>query len=173
MKFLIAFVAIAASAPASAQMVESKVTASNGIVIEINKDDFAGRAEYGASFEKLVGSSSQTGQFVVAKIINPNSKPRVSVQGFVGYRGEWHHYDNAIFKGGEAVEFINTKKDVVSCRYGCSYSESFIAFPTTEQITKYAENGVLPIQIRGRSSGNTLLLNVPISHIAAINEVAK
>jgi len=130
-----AIIAIAlglAPTPVGAQMLESKITASNGVVVDLSKDDFAGRAEYGGQMHKFSGTTSQNGAFLVAKTVRAKVTPRLSVQGFVNYRGEWHYYDTAILKGGETVELANIKRDVLSCRYGCSYSESFIIFPTKE-----------------------------------------
>ncbi|WP_152528036.1 hypothetical protein [Sphingobium lactosutens] len=175
MRGIVATVLLALSVvpTASAQMVESSIVASNGLAVKVSTDEFAGRKEYSSGEFDIQGSGRQRGQFMVAKIIRPGQTARLSIQGFVTYSGDWHRYDSAIFKGGEAVEFTNIDRDVISCRYGCSYSESFIAFPTPQQIKKYAEGTIVPIQVRGENSANTLLLQIPLSIIAAVEEVAK
>jgi hypothetical protein len=42
---------------------------------------------------------------------------------------------------------------------------------SAEEISKYAVDGVVEMQIRGTASGNTAMLKVPVAYIDAVNEV--
>jgi hypothetical protein len=43
--------------------------------------------------------------------------------------------------------------------------------PTRAQLQKYAENGVIPIQVRSESS-HTAIFEIPAAYFAAVEEVA-
>lgn len=77
-----------------------------------------------------------------------------------------------MFKGGEEAKFTEAGRDVSSCRYGCTLTENFFIEITPEQLKKYAEAGVVPLQIRA-GSAHTAMINIPVAYIAAVNEVAK
>ena len=169
-KLIVLFLSVMATT-AHAQMIETEITASNGIQITQSKDEFAGRTEYGSPIVRFKSTEIE-GFFLVGRVVSQNKVSPTTIQGAVVYSGEWHRYIGAIFKGGESADFSTLEQKVLSCRRGCSYSESFIIEPTKEQINKYTENGILPIQVRSASSGKTFIINIPTSHIDAINEVS-
>lgn len=166
------FLLLFSASPVAAQMVESTYVASNGVKVSVNSDDFAQRAEYTApsiDFPSLSG-------FALVALVKKNGKlSGPMVVGSIMYRGEWRRYNQAILRGGEAVDATFGDRDVVSCsgsRYGgCSLREGFEVRPTKEQIIKYAEGGTLKIQMRPQS-GDAVLMEIPISYFDAINEAA-
>jgi hypothetical protein len=159
---------------AASQMVETTITATNGIEVSKNSDEFAGRFEYSAPIIRFTTAEGRGNGFaLVAKIRRGQSLGDLNVQGSIVYSGDWEFYTNAVFKGGDAVDYKRTGGDVGSCRYGCTLTESFVIHLTAAQIKAHAENGVVPIQIRATKSSNTAILNIPVSYIDAVNEVAK
>jgi hypothetical protein len=160
------------AAPASAQMVKQPVTASNGIVVDVAKDDFAQRYEYVAPTIDIRAPDGTMGAAFVAKIRRGAVLGSLNVQGFVIYSGKWRYYRTALFKGGAAVNYQRTKGDVGSCRYGCTLTEHFTMQLSAAEISKYAENGSIPVQLRADST-ETVLISIPVSYIKAVEEVAK
>lgn len=158
--------------PSAAQMKKAAFTASNGVVVDVNSDDFAGRAEYSAPTIRFSPSNGGSGVALIAKTRHAGKLGVLNVQGFIMYSGSWRFYSNAIFKGGAQASFKSIGRDVGSCRYGCSLTENFIIDLSPEDITKHTENGVLAIQIRGKSA-DTAIMEIPVSYIQAVNEVAK
>jgi hypothetical protein len=162
------------ASPAVAQMVKSKVTASNGVQVDVAVDDFAGRAEYSApvvEFTPATGGGS--GIALVAKVRRSGALSPAGVQGFIMYSGEWQYYGTAVFKGGDPVSYTRLGGDVGSCRYRCTLTERYTIEVSAADIKKHAENGILPIQIRASKTGNTALLQIPTSYFDAVNEVAR
>lgn len=158
--------------PSSAQMVKSHVTASNGVVVDVNSDSFAGRAEYSAPNIDFKSEQGASGLALVAKVKRGGTLGTLNVQGFLMYSGEWRFFKSAVFKGGDPVKYTRTDGKVGSCRYGCTLTVSFQMEFTPAQLTAHAENGILAIQIRA-TSGDTAIVNLPISYLVAVNEVAK
>jgi hypothetical protein len=161
-----------ATTTASAQMTKSQFTASNGVVVDVNSDDFAGRAEYSAPAIKFSPENGGSGYALVAKTRHAGKLGPLNIQGFIMYSGSWRFYSSAIFKGGAAATYAATGRDVGSCRYGCTLTENFMIDLTPTQVEQHAENGVLAIQIRGKSA-DTAIIQVPVSYIDAVTEVAK
>lgn len=155
-----------------AQMIKSEVTASNGVVIDRNADDFAQRFEYSAPTIDFKSQNGATGAAFVAKIRKGGALGNLNIQGFIMYSGEWRMFKSAVFRGGDAVNYTRTSGNVGSCRYGCSLTENFSIDLTPAQIAKYAENGQIAVQIRSEAT-DTAILNIPVSYINAVNEVAK
>lgn len=152
----------------------SQVRASNGVIIDVNSDAFANRYEYTAPAIKFSedGSSDGMSFALVAAIKKGGAPTRRYVTGAVYYRGEWHRYSSAVFKGGDPAPFVNTSRDVLSCRYGCSYTEGFNLDITPEQVAKYSEGGVLQVQLRALSS-NTAIVSIPVSYFEAVSEASR
>lgn len=160
------------SQPALADMIATKIKASNGVEIDLNSDEFAERYEYSAPVINLTSNDGVDGYLLIFKVRRAGTLGGVKMQGSIMYRGEWRWYETAVFKGGDAVDFKRTDSEVGSCRYGCSLTEDYSITLTPEQIAKHAENGNIPIQIRARST-QTLMVTIPVAYINALNEVAK
>ena len=161
-------------AAAQAQMVESHVTASNGVTIDKNADDFAGRYEYSAPIINFTTANSAGNGFaLVAKIRNNGILGKLNIQGSIVYSGDWQFFTSAVFKGGDPVDYTRVDGDVGDCQYGCTLSESYIINLTPADIQKHASDGIVAIQIRASKTGNTAIVNIPVSYIDAVNEVAK
>lgn len=165
--FMSLFAAFAA--PAAAQSVESEIKASNGVVIELNADDFANRYEYTTPTIKL-----PQGFAFVAKIDRPGSTRGLHISGGFVYSGEWRRYSSALYRGGVAADFQSTDRDVVSCRgsrdSGCILSETFRIELPQSAIDKYSANGSLDIQVRAQDA-SSVMISIPMEHIEAIKEV--
>lgn len=157
---------------ATAQMVESKLTASNGVVITKNSDDFSQRYEYTSPRIETRSSQNALTSAIVAKVRDGKSLGDAVIQGFIIYFGEWKYFDSAVFKGGDAVNYTKTSGKVETCRNGCEFSERFVIHLSQADIAKHAESGAVPVQIRSQT-GDTVLLSVPVSYVVAINEIAK
>ena len=137
MRYGIAFTLVLLFANAAhAQSVKSEAVATNGIKVEISKDEFADRTEFTSPSVDIAGERISYGKAFVGSIKRAGTVGQASIGGFVGYSGEWAFYESAILKGGEQVEFRSYNRKVVSCRYGCTYSESFGIFPTVAQFIK-------------------------------------
>jgi hypothetical protein len=161
-----------AAAPASAGE-KSQVRASNGVIVDVNSDAFANRYEYTAPTIKFSedGASDGMSFALVAAVKKASAPTKRFVTGAIYYRGDWHRYTSALFRGGDAAPFVSMSRDVLSCRYGCSFSEGFMLEITPEQIIKYSQNGVLQVQLRA-SSSNTAIVSIPVSYFEAVAEAS-
>lgn len=152
-------------------MTKSQFTASNGVVVDVETDDFAGRREFSSPLVKFTPDNGGSGGAIVGEVFDSGKLRNMTIQGFVIYSGDWRFYKTAIFKGGAPVDFTSTGRDVGSCRYGCTLSENFIIHITPEEAAAHSENGIVSIQVRGTSS-NTGIMNIPLTYFAAVKEVA-
>jgi len=159
-----------------AEAAERQVSASNGVVIDINGDEFDGRLEYTAPMVKFDNESSF---FLVAAIkANGQQAGPMLVVGNVYYRGEWRQYAAAHLRGGEAVKSTFGDRNVVSCsgsRYssGCSLREGFQLTLTDAQIAKYAADGYVDMKLKASASNEEPVIRVPLSYIHAVREVSR
>jgi len=168
-----AFAAVAMMAgEAQAQAIKSTVMASNGVEITKSIDEFAGRYEFLAPRQETKSAKGAFVSSVVAKVRAGDQNFPTSIQGFIIYYGDWRRFDYAVFRGGDPVNYKNTDKDVGSCRNGCQLTESFMIELTPADIAKHAESGKVPIQIRSQGS-DTVMLEIPVAYIDAVNEIAK
>lgn len=167
--YTLAAAALALSSPVHAG--ETQYTASNGVVVDVNSDEFAGRAEYSAPSIKLQGDV--TGAALVAIIKKAGTEGPLHVQGFAMYNGDWRYYDKAVFRGGESVNFTRTHSNVGSCRYGCTLTEGFNFQITPEQLAKYSEGGVVTIQVRSAKTTKHYLIEMPVSYFDAVQEATQ
>lgn len=169
---LAAFTAATLVTPATAQAVRSQVHASNGILVDVYADEFAGRYEYSAPTIDFAD-----GFALVAAVVRPGKDGEVGLQGSFSYRGDWRYYSSALFRGGDPVTYIEGSRDVGSCsgsRYGggCRLSEGFFIEFTPEEVEKHAQNGTLDIQVRAQRAGATAMISVPVTYIEAVREVS-
>lgn len=169
----VAAVFVAWGAAASAEPVKSEYTASNGVVVTVYTDDFAGRAEYTAPSVDLPNIG---GFALVAKVKTSGKSDPTYITGTVSYRGDWRFYNAAIARGGEQLKATFNDRDVASCsgsRYGagCSLSEGFRVYPTADQLSKYTNNGLFEFQLRS-ARGEDTIFAIPVSYFAAVEEVA-
>lgn len=160
--------------PASqGQMIESTVTATNGVVVDVNSDSFAERYEYSAP---VVNFTNPSGFFLVARIRSAGRLGNLEVGGSIAYYGDWRQYRSAVFRGGAAANYTRDGGRVTSCsgsRYGgCGLMESFTIILSQAEVTQHAENGVLQIQVRPSLGGDPVMLNIPVNYIDAVMEVA-
>lgn len=163
---------VAFASQANAEAVKSMLTASNGVEVTVYSDDFEGRYEFTAPAVRVGEIGGTSAVALVARVLKTNVDTGTHVTGFVSYSGSWKFFEGAVFKGGEKVDFTRTDGKVGSCRYGCSLTESFNMKITPAQLSKYAENGMVPVQIRARST-DTILLSLPVSYFQAMNEMKK
>lgn len=159
--------------PAVAQSEKSTRVASNGTEVTIYSDSFADRYEYSAP---AIDLPDLGGYALVAKIVKGGVAGPLEIVGSIMYRGDWRYYSSAILRGGESVVATFDNRKVVSCsgsRYGgCSLREGFRVLPTAAQIAKFGQNGAFDIQIRAQA-GPAVIISVPLTYIAAVNEIAK
>jgi hypothetical protein len=164
---------VALASPAQAEGVKSTLSASNGVEVSLFADEFAGRYEYTAP---TINFPNLSGFALVASVVQNGVAKPPEIVGSVMYNGEWRRYYSAILRGGESVDSTFNDRDVVSCRgsrySGCSLREGFALRPTKAQIAKYAVDGKLQIQLRAQA-GDAVLVDIPVSYIDAISEVAK
>jgi len=170
-KFLCAPLLLALAQPAQGEMTKTQYTAPNGVVVDVETDDFAGRREYGSPVVEFKPDGGGQGVAIVGRVFDEGKLKDLNVQGFVMYSGDWRFYKTAIFKGGAPADFHSAGHDVGSCQYGCTLTEKFVIDITPEQARAHAENGVVAIQLRG-SSSNTAILSVPLSYIEAVAQTA-
>lgn len=175
MKFLFVVVAavVALAAPVQAQSVKSEVTASNGVVVTVYADEFAGRYEYTAPAITI-----DSGFALVARVVRGDTVPPISVQGSFNYSGEWRYYTSAVFRGGDPVDYKEGSRDVGRCRASrysssCSLSEEFHINLSEDDIAGHAENGVLAMQVRASRSSDVALISVPLTYFDAVKEVSE
>ncbi|MFI8667985.1 hypothetical protein ACIGGE_16280 [Qipengyuania sp. NPDC077410] len=167
--FALAAAALVASSPVFAG--KTAYTTSNGVIVDVNADDFAGRAEYSAPTIQLDGPVM--GAALVAVIKKANVKGPLHVQGFAMYNGDWRYYTDAVFRGGEAVNFKRTNSNVGSCRRGCTLTEGFNFEISPEQLVKYNENGFVTIQVRSSKSSDHYLIRMPVAYFDAVREASQ
>lgn len=158
------------SATAFAQSVKSVVASSNGVDVTVYSDDFAQRYEYTAP-----SISMAEGFVLVAAIKKAGSITPAYATGTIMYSGEWRRYTNAIFRGGDPAKFTVTDRNVGRCsssrysRPSCTLSEGFDISFTAADVKKYSQDGILAIQLRAQDT-STVLVNIPVSYIDAVNE---
>ena len=171
-RLMISLAAAFAASLAHAQMVKSQRGASNGIIVSVSSDDFAGRYEYSAPAIRFKDG------FALVAIIKESGKARGPyLMGSMVYTDRaWRRYEQAILRGGEKVEAIFGDRNVVSCsgsRYvGCTYSEGFQISLSTEQKARMFEAGSIEIQLKG-VPGSEVVLTVPASYFSAVEEISK
>ena len=163
--------ALAVFASANAVASETKVTASNGVVVDVNGDEFSNRYEYSAPSLKL-GESE--GFVLVAAIDKNGTKTGVMATGSVYYNGEWRFYDQALFRGGDNAPAVFGDRDVVSCRgsrysSGCSLREGFQINLTDALVQKHAVDGNVQVQIRAKGL-YPVMVTIPVSYYTAVKE---
>jgi len=125
-KFAIGALALSFSGVAQADMTKTQFTAPNGVVVDVNTDEFAGRREYSAPAVKFTPDNGGSGGALVGEVFNDGKLLGITIQGFIVYSGDWRFYKTAIFKGGASAQFHSTGHDVGSCSYGCTLSEDFM-----------------------------------------------
>ena len=162
---LVMFVAIPAHAA------ETKVTAANAVEVTINSDDFSERYEYVAP-DIPIKEGGVSGSFFVAAVKKGKTPAIDAYQGFVIYSGDWRFYNSAVFRGGDVAKYTRTTGEVVSCRYGCTLSEKFTIDLSPAEIVKYANDGIIQVQVRAQNT-QTFMISIPVSYIEAVNEVKK
>jgi len=169
---LAAFV-VSLPADASAQSLRSEVTASNGVVVTVDSDEFANRYEYSAPQVAI-----DDGFVLVSRLIRADTIGPVYIGGGFIYSGDWRFYDSALFRGGDPAEFISAGRDVGRCsssRYGrpsCTLTEAFLIKLTPKDVATRGVDGKVALQIRSGRTMATVLLEVPTSHFDAVMEVS-
>jgi hypothetical protein len=170
-RVLCALLAITAATAVHAQMVKSDRVASNGLVVSVNRDDFAERYEYTAPTIRFKDG------FALVAAIKKNGRARGPyIMGSLMYSDRsWRNYDQAILRGGEKVEAVFGDRDVVSCRgsrySGCTYSEGFQLTLNLDRRKRLAEAGSIDVQLKG-IPGSEVILTVPASYFLAVEEVS-
>ncbi|WP_126173458.1 hypothetical protein [Altericroceibacterium xinjiangense] len=171
-RLLIAVAAVATNG-AAAQESAVNVLASNGVQVDIEADDFSGRAEYTAPKIEL---DNDFGTLFVAAIKDAGGLSPVIVMGRLYYEGDWRRYDQAVLRGGEEVKAIFGDRGVVNCsasRYRkCTLGEGFQLTPTEDQLSRYVEDGRVQVQLRAHGL-YPVMLSIPVSHFEAVAEVSK
>jgi hypothetical protein len=171
MKFALGALALLASSGAVASE-KSTVQTSFNVPVTKWSDDFAGRYEYASpdvTFQVERGQLMQNASVSLVKKNGTTERPRILVM--VAYGGDWQFYNAAIFKGGEPIEFQPSDRRVLSCRGGCTMSESFFVVPSKEQLAKYGADGNLTFQVRSKTA-TSAIITVPMAYFAAVQEAA-
>ena len=164
---------LAMSQVAEAQSVRSEVAASNGVTVTVYADEFANRYEYSAPIIEL----PNLGGFALVVSIRSNDRVAPArVDGSITYNGEWRRYDSAVFRGGAAVSYTPQGREVLSCRgsrySGCALREGFSMVISRDDVTRYAEEGVLRVQVRSSTAADPVMFAIPVTYFAAVEEVA-
>ena len=173
MKALFAALTIALFCGSAAASEKSTVPTTFNVPITKWSDDFAGRYEFASpdvTFEIERGQLGQTASLSLVKRNGVVDGPNILVM--VAYGGDWQFYSSAIFKGGEAIAFEEGSRKVLSCRGGCTMTESFFIKPTKAQLAKYGSTGNLTFQIRSKTATQAII-TIPMVYFAAIQEAAK
>ena len=169
---ILALLALITAQSGHAATVKSQYTAPNGVVIDVQADDFAGRKEYSSPFVEFQSDGEGGhGKAIVGEVFDNGKLLGMTVQGYIFYSGDWRFYSTAIFRGGQAANFHRTGSDVVDCHYGCTMSENFLIDITPAEARAHATGGIVGIQVRGTSS-HTALLNIPLSYFEAVASLA-
>lgn len=165
-------VVVMAAAPAQAQAVKSVVTASNGVEVTVYSDEFANRYEYSAP-----SVESGEGHLMVATIKKGGVAPAPHLTGFFVYAGEWRKYVSALFRGGDAAQFVERGRNVGSCassrysRGSCTLTETFMIEVTPAELARHGQGGKIAIQVRAQDTSATVF-EIPTAHFDAVKEVA-
>ena len=118
------FVVLIVAAPLTsfAQVVKTEVAATNGVMVTVNSDSFSGRNEYTSPEIRLslTGPVDSIGYAYVAKTSQGGVVGVGEIQGGIVYNGTWQHFNAAVFRGGEVVDYKKTGETVVDCRNGCT-----------------------------------------------------
>ena len=164
------------TSPAFAQFPEGKSTAkaSNGVSVTIQGDTFANRYSF-VSPEISTKSEKRATTFAyVTKLNNGDVKGDFAVIGFIIYTSQkWRYYNSALFRGGEAVDYVKLSSDVSNCSSACIYTERFSVRMTQEQTEKYTVNGKVDFQIGTEAEDDKVIISVPTKFIDAVNEIGK
>lgn len=156
-----------------AEAEETKVTASNGVVIQINLDDFADRTEYSAPAIDFSTEQGDSGFLLLAAVKSAGNVTAPYLVGYIYYSDDWRRYSQAIFKGGSEAQFQSLDRKVVSCSNSpCKLTEGFQINVSERQVQQYAEGGKLSMQVRGQSS-SSFIISVPVSYFSAIREISQ
>lgn len=169
--YLIAIAAMLLPQSIHAEATKTQFTAPNGVIVNVNADDFAGRREFSAPAIDFKADGGATGKAIVGEVFSDGKLLGLTIQGFIIYFGDWRHYSSAIFKGGAAAEYHRTGSKVGDCTGVCTLSEEFMIDITPAEATSHAENGVLQVQLRAEN-GSTALISIPLSYIQAVEQVA-
>jgi hypothetical protein len=162
---------------ALADMVKSTITASNGVAVDKETDDFAQRYEYTSPVVVIDLPNPATGlpghgwTFAVKIRRNTEISP-LQLQGGFSYVGDWLHFSSAIFKGGAEADFHALNSSVGDCSGGCTLNESFAINFTPAQVKEHTQDGIVAVQLRAQN-GTTVIFNVPVTYFDAVNEIAK
>lgn len=171
---IVAAIGLVLAGPAMAESVKSEVTATNGVVVTVYSDDFAGRHEYSAPSVDF-----QDGYVLVSRVDAGGDEGSVSLRGSFIYSGDWRYYDAAIFRGGEEANFVENGRRVGQChssrysRPSCTLIESFVMTVSAEQLAKHARDGKLEFQIRAGRTARSTMVSVPVTYFEAVQEVAE
>ena len=156
----------------SAHSSDKNRVASNGVKVSVRSDDFANRHEYTAPIIRFGSDTQDNGVVFLARIRDSSGWSQFVVQGIIYYRDDWRRYSSAVFRGGEPANFEVSRRNIVSCRgTPCLLSEVYSIILTSDQISKYTENGNLQIQIRANNS-RPFIIEIPAIYFEALNEVA-
>lgn len=157
---------------------KSDVTASNGVKIHINKDEFNEKSEF-TSDDIDFGSEAITSwnrSFFIVAARRKDGRPAedVFIQGATIYRDDWHNYDVATYRGGDPVDATFGDHEVLSCKGGgkCLLSEMFTIHFSKADIEKHARNGMLDIKLGSNSSTEEPVLRIPVEVIDAVREIS-
>lgn len=147
---------------------EKRVETFLGVDVTIHSDSFSGRTEYSAPSIPLTGDVK--GFVMVVRVKEPTGTSDIALGGHAFYMDEWRHYKRAVFRGGAPADFSPNGRNVVSCSSRpCTLSEGFLITLKREDLKKYVEGDILPIQVRSERS-NTFTIHIPVAHIRAIQE---
>jgi hypothetical protein len=161
--------------PTSALGAERKVTASNGVEVQIESDDFKPNTVFRVDVLKSkVGWSSVSPGANLALSRGSDRPDLLGLQLQIAYSGEWRMYDGAFLRGGVALEFSSVRRDVVSCRSRpCTLYESMVAALPREALEELSAAGDVEVKFTARRApSGDYVVTVPASAVRALLEVA-
>jgi hypothetical protein len=144
-------------------------TASNGVTVTVEGDEFKPSTDYSGPFMR----TGEGGYVVAIRKTNSSGATVFIVQGFVIYNTDWRFYDRAYLPGGREVKFTSLGREVGRCsRYGgCTHSENYQLTFTSEQIAEGLKSGDLRVQI-GSKSNSEFVISIDPAQVRAVAEVA-
>jgi hypothetical protein len=153
MRFALLLVAVATPALASS----GKVTASNGVEVQWNSDDFTGN--------KVFYSPKVKGWNTIRVVAPAGGQPHLLGQVVARVRTV-----DAVYRGGAPVDARVINAEFAGCRAYCSYMLTYRINVSNEELAAHTEAGVLPIRIE---TGETRdVVSIPLQYFAAVREAA-
>lgn len=172
-RFFLAATAFTCANSASAQdIVNSAVTASNGVSVSIRTISRANRREIYSPMLETESSDIYAGRIDI-----DGTAGALFLKGSAYYRGRAHVYDQATFVNGDLAVFKRGPVEVRGCIPGeppdCLWSEDFTVTVTSDEAAPHVRDGMLEVELSGGPTLEKTRLSIPVEYIHAVFEVAE